>query len=234
MLLAPAPSWAEVIRVAVASNFKTTLEVLAKKFEAHTVHHVILVSGSTGKHYAQIIHGAPFDAFFAADSKRPKRLEKEGLAITGSRFTYALGKIILWSPKTNYVDPSGLILKKGEFRHLALANPRLAPYGRAAREVLQTLGLWKQLRTRLVRGENISQTFQFIASGNAELGFIAYSQMKTFSDSAGSTWEIPENLYHPIEQQAILLKDRVSTRAFLRFVRGKIAQKIIKTHGYLI
>lgn len=224
---------ADEIRVAVASNFANAIREIAGRFERQTAHKVTLVFGSTGKHYAQIKHGAPFDAFFAADAKRPRLLEEEGLALPGNRFTYAVGKLILWSPKAHYVDPRGKVLEQGEFRHLALANPKLAPYGRAAREVLQKKGQWLVLRDRMVRGENIGQTFQFVKSGNAELGFVARSQVKRPGQRMeGSWWEIPQALYSPIEQQAVLLQDIAAARAFLTFVRGQEALDIIRAYGY--
>ncbi len=150
---------AEEIRVAVASNFTEAIRQVAGRFEQGSGHQITAVFGSTGKHYAQIKHGAPFHAFFAADVKRPRLLEEQGLGVPGSRFTYAIGKLVLWSPKADYVDPSGQVLKNGDFRYLALANPKHAPYGRAAQEVLAAAGLWQTLQQKLVRGENIGQTF---------------------------------------------------------------------------
>ena len=233
MMLAPGQSMAEEIHVAVASNFKVAITSIAKRFEAGTDHKVTVIFGSTGKHYAQIKNGAPFDAFFAADVRRPEQLEKEGVALPGSRFTYALGKVVLWSPRTGYVDPQAGILERGEFHHLAIANPKFAPYGKAAEEVLQARGLWGRLSGRLVRGENIGQTFQFVNSGNAELGFVAYSQLKRPNlQIDGSLWEVPQALYTPIEQQAVLLKDKEAARGFLSFVRSDEALKIIRDYGY--
>jgi molybdate transport system substrate-binding protein len=233
MLLTPGQASAEQIRIAVASNFVDTLKAIAEPFETHTGHNVTLIVGSTGKHYAQIKQGAPFDVFFAADSNRPMLLENEGDAVAGSRITYALGKIVLWSPKAGYVDAQGRILEGGDFRYLAIANPELAPYGKAAQQVLQTRGLWGQLKARLVRGENIGQTFQFVKSGNAELGFVAYSQVKRPAQPlAGSLWQVPQTLYTPIEQQAVLLRESDATRAFMLYVRSDDALKIIHDYGY--
>ena len=221
------------IRIAVASNFAGAIKAAANHFEADTGHNVTLSFGSTGKHYAQIRNGAPFDAFFAADARRPELLENEGLAITGSRFTYAVGKLILWSPVAAYVDHQGEILKQGTFRHLAIANPELAPYGVAAREVLMERGLWEKLEKRLVRGENISQAFQFVASGNAQLGFVAWSQLKRPGHKVeGSFWDVPARLYSPIRQQAVLLKDTSAGQAFMSFMRSEKAIRIIRDHGY--
>jgi molybdate transport system substrate-binding protein len=227
-LLLPLRAAAE-IRVAVASNFAPTLRDIAARFGQR----VSLITGSTGKHYAQISNGAPFDAFFAADVQRAQRLEEAGLAVAGSRFTYAIGKLVLWSPRADYVDPAGAVLKHGDYRHLALANPTLAPYGRAAREVLQAQGLWQTLQPRLVRGESVGQAFQFVGSGNAPLGFVAWSQIQRPGETpSGSWWKIPETLYTPIAQQALLLNDSAPARAFLAFVRGPQARQIIQAYGY--
>ena len=224
---------AEEIRVAVASNFTEAMRQVAGRFEQRSGHQIIPVFGSTGKHYAQIKHGAPFHAFFAADVKRPRLLEEQGLGMPGSRFTYAVGKLVLWSPNADYVDPSGQVLKDGDFRYVALANPKHAPYGRAAQEVLEALGQWQHLQRKLVRGENIGQTFQFVMTGNAELGFIAWSQLgRPGQPEKGSWWAIPQEFYAPIEQQAILLKDNAAARDFLSFVRRKEAKEIIRAYGY--
>ncbi len=224
---------ADEIRVSVASNFTEAIKSIAGRFEATTGHKVILISGSTGKQYAQIINGAPFDAFFAADTKRPKLLDKEGIALPGSRFTYAIGKVILWSPKAGFVENNIKVLEHGDFRHLAIANPKLAPYGKAAQEVLQAHRLWDAQRGRMVRGENIGQAFQFVKSGNAELGFVAYSQVKRPGHPIeGSLWEVPQALYSPIEQQAVLLKESDTARAFMLFVKSDEALDIIRGFGY--
>jgi len=233
MVLAGGRAMAEAIRVAVASNFVEAITVIAERFEARTDHEVTLSAGSTGKHYAQISNGAPFDAFFAADAHRPQLLEQEGVAVAGTRFTYALGKLVLWSPTAGYVDRDGRVLERGEFRHLAIANPKLAPYGRAAEEVLLAMGLWDRFGRRLVRGENIGQAYQFVSSGNAELGFVAYSQVRRPGRAIeGSWWNVPQTLYTPIEQQAVLLKDGEAARAFLSFVRSDEALEIIRDYGY--
>ena len=222
-------SMAEEIRIAVASNFATTMKILSHRFETDTGHKVTLIFGATGRHFAQIINGAPFDAFFAADSKRPQLLEQNGLIQSESRFTYAFGRLVLWSPRPDYVDPQGKILQSGDFLHLAIANPKLAPYGRAARQVLKKSDLWQLLFPRLVRGENVSQAFQFVSSRNAELGFVAYSQIRA---AAGSFWQPPQNAYDPIKQQAVLLKANDTASAFLAFVKSRTGRLIIKSAGY--
>ncbi|MGH8476373.1 MAG: molybdate ABC transporter substrate-binding protein [Methylococcales bacterium] len=224
---------ADEISLAVASNFTHAIKAIAARFEADTAHKVTLIFGSTGKHYAQIKNGAPFDVFFSADVERPKLLEGEGLASPGSRFTYAVGKIVLWSAQQGYVDPEGKVLQQQSFHHLAIANPKLAPYGKAAQEVLQAYDAWDALQDRIVLGENIEQAFQFVASGNAELGFVPYSQIvRPGHPIAGSFWEVPQSLYAPIEQQAVLLKDSEAARDFLSFVRTNESRTIIQGFGY--
>ena len=233
MMLVAGRSMAETTRIAVASNFTDAIGAIVERFETGTGHKVTLSFGSTGKHYAQIRNGAPFDAFFAADRRRPELLEEEGVALPGTRFTYAVGRLVLWSPRTEVVDPEGRVLERGEFRHLAVANPKLAPYGRAAEEVLRARGLWDRLSGQLVRGENIGQTFQFVKSGNAELGFVAYSQLKRPNHPIeGSFWRVPQALYTPIEQQAVLLKDSEAARSFLSFVRSAESVTLIREYGY--
>jgi molybdate transport system substrate-binding protein len=222
---------ADQIRIATASNFKTAMVDIATLFEQESGHEVMLISGSSGKHYAQIVNGAPFDAFFSADEERPIRLEKSGLAIPGSRFTYAIGKLVLWSPQAGLVDAQGAVLNKAGFRHLAIANPDLAPYGRAAKEVLLSLGVWDEIGDRLVRGENVNQAFQFVHSRNAELGLVAFSQLKA-APAGGSYWLIPQDLYQPIRQQAVLLSDKPAARDFLESVQSEESREMIAEHGY--
>ena len=223
------------VRIAAASNFSTALRAIVERFEADTGHRVSMSFGSTGKHYAQIRNGAPFDVFFAADRQRPTLLEAEGIALSGSRFNYALGRLVLWSPESSFVDAEGDVLDGGDFRHLAIANPLLAPYGRAAQQVLQARGLWEDLQARLVRGENIAQAYQFVRSGNARLGFVAYAQvMQPGGTVEGSFWLVPESLHAPIEQQAVLLRDTPAARDLLDFVRSEVSLAIIRDYGYNI
>lgn len=224
---------AEEIRVAVATNFAETMQALVAEFEANSDHEVLLSSGATGSHYAQIKNGAPFDAFFAADAERPRLLEDEGVAVAGSRFRYAVGRLMLWSPRAEYVDADGRVLETGDFRHLAIANPELAPYGAAAREVLTARGLWETLEPRLVRGQDIGQTYSFVHTGNAELGFVAYAQLVKPGDAvAGSYWLVPESLHAPIEQEAVLLRDAPAVRELIEFVKSPAARAIIESYGY--
>jgi len=233
LFLSPATSHCDEIRVAAASNFRDALEQISVEFEKQSAHDVVLIFGATGKHYAQIVHGAPFDVFFAADTARPERLENEELAVPGTRFTYAIGRLVLWSTNEHLVDSEGRVIGQGNYRHLAIANPELAPYGRAAKEALQSLGLWETVSQSLVTGENIGQTFQFVASGNAELGLVAWSQLQHGnSGMGGSWWLVPDTLHKPIEQQAVLLKPGTAAESFLAFVRSAKSLEILSAHGY--
>ena len=223
------------IHVAVASNFSGAAKAIAARFQKRTGHRVILVFGATGKHYAQIINGAPIDVFLAADEHRPRQLEREGAGVAGSRFTYAIGRLVLWSPRADFVDTEGKVLARGSFRHLAVANPKLAPYGHAARQVLQRLGVWEKLQTQLARGENIGQTFQFVKTGTAQLGFVSYSQVRPAGKTAsGSYWLVPQSLYQPIRQQAILVRDRAPARAFLAFLQKVEVEDILEEYRYSV
>ena len=235
MSVAQPQTSADEVIVAVAANFTGAMKTIAAKYTARTGNKVTISYGSTGKLYAQIKNGAPFDVFLAADAQRPRLLEDQGQALAGSRFTYAIGQLVLWSPNSEYIDNRGDILHHGDYRHLAIANPKTAPYGAAARDVLLALGLWQRLQRRLVYGENITQTYQFVASGNAELGFVALSQITAHKAPArGSLWRIPARLYRPIEQQAVLLRSGRTTAAesFLSFLRGPEARTVIESFGY--
>ncbi len=221
------------LKIAVASNFSTPLKYLAQQFETQNQQKILIISGSTGKLYAQIINGAPYDAFFSADKKRPRLLEQQGKAIAGSRFTYAWGQLILWSPASDQIKHSSDVLFNSQFRHIAMANPRLAPYGRAAQEVLEALGLWQALKSRTIRGENIAQTWQFVNSGNASLGFVARSQVfHPDHKTRGSWWSIPDKYYSPIEQQAVQLTDNKAVKSFLDWIQSPAALEIIRSFGY--
>lgn len=224
---------ADEIRVAVATNFVAAMDALVERFEAESEHTVLVSSGSTGGHFAQIKNGAPFDAFFAADVERPRLLEAQGVAVPGSRFLYAVGRVALWSPRAGYVDAAGAVLETGEFRHLAIANPELAPYGAAARDVLTARGLWGRLEARLVTGLDIGQAYSFVRTGNAELGFVAWAQLKQpATPIAGSYWLVPESLHRPIEQEAVLLRDGTAARELLEFVKSPAAREIVRSFGY--
>jgi len=227
---------ADEVQVAVAANFTAPAKIIGADFEKQTGHKATLSFGGTGKFYAQIRNGAPFEVLLAADDETPAKLEKEGAAIPGTRFTYAIGRLVLWSAKPGYVDDKGEVLKKGEFRHLAIANPKLAPYGAAAIESLTALKLIEAVQPKFVQGENIAQTQQFIATGNAELGFIALSQvMKDGKITEGSAWLVPATLHQPIRQDAILLKmgkGKPAADAWLKYLKGESARAIIKSFGY--
>ena len=217
----------------MASNFATAMKALTVEFEKTTAHHAVLSFGSTGKHYAQIKNGAPFDVFLAADAARPALLEEQDIALIGSRTTYARGKLVLWTSKPDVNDLKETLLNSQDIRHLALANPKLSPYGLGAKQVMVKLDIWPKLQTKLVRGENIAQTFQFVHSGNAELGFVAYSQAVNPKRSVqGSFWIPPQSLYSPIDQQAVLLNDKQASKDFLRFLEGSLARQIIQNYGY--
>ena len=224
------------VQVAVAANFTAPMQQIAAQFEKDSGHKAVLSFGATGKFYAQIVNGAPFELLLAADDETPARLEKDGQGVPGSRFTYAIGKLVLWSADPALVDAKGEILKKGGFRHLALANPKTAPYGAAAVETMGKLGVLSTLQPLFVQGENISQTQQFITTGNAELGFVALSQV--FKDgriTGGSAWIVPAGLYEPIRQDAVLLargKDKPAAAALAAYLKGDKAKAVIRSFGY--
>ncbi|MBS1138696.1 MAG: modA [Proteobacteria bacterium] len=231
-----ATAQADEVQVAVAANFTAPMQQIAAQFEKETGHKAALSFGATGKFYAQIVNGAPFDVMLSADDETPAKLEVSGQGVAGSRFTYAIGKLVLWSANPDLVDAKGEVLKTGNFKHLALANPKTASYGTAAVEAMTKLGLLPSLQARFVQGENISQTQQFILSGNAELGFVALSQViKDGKIGSGSAWMVPANLYQPIQQDAVLLvrgKDKPAAAALLAYLKGDKARSVIKAFGY--
>lgn len=222
---------------AVATNFAEVIEALAPGFEAASGHRLRLASGSTGKLYAQIVNGAPFDIFLAADQRRPELLAASNGAVQGSRFTYAIGRLALWSPDADRISGDGAnVLRRGDFRHLAIANPKLAPYGIAAKQTLEELDLWAALQEKIVQGENIGQAFALVATGNAEVGFVALSAvLSPRNRNTGSRWEVPTQMYRPIRQDAVLLAhgaDNAAARAFLVYIKGDKARKVIAAFGY--
>jgi len=224
------------VQVAVAANFAGPMEKLAAQFQKDTGHKAILASGATGKFYAQIRNGAPFEVLLSADDETPARLEAEGHAVAKSRFTYAVGRLVLWSAKANYVDAAGAVLKTGDFTHLAIANPKTAPYGAAATAVIHKLGLTARLQPRLVQGENIAQAFQFASTGNAELGFVAQAQVwRDGKFTAGSGWIVPASMHAPIRQDAALLTrgaKNPAAQALLDYLRSDKAKALIRAYGY--
>lgn len=224
------------IRVAVAANFAQTLKEIVTVFEKDTGHKVALTQGSTGKLYAQISQGAPFDVLLSADDETPEKLVREGKAVTGTQFTYAVGRLALWSPKSDMVDEGGQVLKTDKFRFIAIANSRVAPYGRAAVQVMQKLGVLNLIEPRVVQGESITQTFQFVSTGNAQLGFVALSQIIDHGKiKSGSAWIVPETMHEALKQDAVLLnsaKDAAAATTLLNFLKSDKAKKIIAAHGY--
>jgi molybdate transport system substrate-binding protein len=236
LALAFAPALADDVPVAVAANFAAPMKEIAAAFERKTGHKVLLSSGSTGKLSEQIRNGAPFLVFLSADDRAPARLEGDGLAVPGTRFTYATGRLALWSSRPGFVDGRGEVLRLGAFRHVAVANPKLAPYGVAAIEAMTKLGVLAGVESRIVLGESVGQTLQFVASGNAELGFVALSQVtKDGRLVEGSMWLVPADLHSPIRQDAVLLatgRGRPAAEALLGFLRGDEALAIIGSFGY--
>lgn len=233
---APLIGRAGEVQVAVASNFTAPMQVIAERFEALTGHKALLAFGSTGKLYAQIRNGAPFAVLLAADEQVPAKLESEGLGVTGSRFTYATGTLVLWSAKDDYVDDQASVLTQRAFRHLAVANPKTAPYGAAALATLKKLGVLESVSDRLVQGENIAQTHHFVSSGNAELGFVALSQvLEKGRIRSGSGWIVPASYHPPIRQDALLLtsaQDNAAAHALLDYLKSAAATEVIKAYGY--
>ncbi|WP_417559241.1 molybdate ABC transporter substrate-binding protein [Marinomonas sp.] len=229
-------TYAEEIHAAVASNFTAPMKDIVKQYEEESGNKVILSFGSSGKFFAQIQNGAPFQIFLSADESKPDALEKAGLIVTGTRFTYAIGALALWSVKPDFIDNNDARLKSGDFNKLALANPKLAPYGVAATEVLEGLGLTESTKSKWVMGENISQTYQFASTGNTDLGFVALSQiMSEGRITKGSSWIIPTDQYSPIRQDAVLLKSAENSTAakeLLNYLRSDKARSIIHSYGY--
>ena len=227
---------ADEVSVAVAANVTAPMRKIAQAFAQDTGHTAALAFGSTGKFYTQIKNGAPFQVLLAADDTTPTRLEKEGLAVVGTRFTYATGRLVLWSKTPGLVDDQGAVLRKGTFTHIALADPKLAPYGTAALQTLDQLGLTAALQARMVQGENIAQAYQFVATGNAALGFVAVSQVMVQGRlMEGSAWVVPAHWHAPLRQDAVLLasgKDKPAALALLAYLKGDKARAILRAFGY--
>jgi len=230
------------VTVAVAANFTAPMQKIAQAFEKDTGHKALLAFGSTGKFYAQIKNGAPFSILLAADDETPLRLEKEGATVVGARFTYAIGRLALWSKNPNLVDDKGQVLlesaDKSSFKRLAIADPKLAPYGAAALEVMQRTGVFARLSSKLVQGDSIGQAFQFVVTENAELGFVALSQIWMEGRiTQGSAWVVPQNLYTPLKQDAVLLqtgKANPAALALMQYLRSDVAQTIVRSYGYAL
>jgi molybdate transport system substrate-binding protein len=234
---------AEEVTVAVAANFTAAMQKIAQAFEQDTGHKALLAFGATGKFYAQIKNGAPFSVLMSADDETPARLEKEGVAVAGTRFTYAIGRLALWSKNPSLVDDKGQVLlsntaAKNSFKKLAIADPKLAPYGAAAMEVIERMGVIAKVTPKLVQGDSIGQAFQFVMTENAELGFVALSQISIDGRiTQGSAWVVPQNLYTPLKQDAVLLplgKNSAAALALMKYMRTDRAQAIIRAYGYTL
>lgn len=233
LLMTVTSAMAAETKVAVAANFTEPAKAIAAKFEARTGHKATLSFGSSGQFYTQIANGAPFEVFLSADAERPIKAESEGLAVAGTRFTYATGRLVLWSRTPGLVDGKGAVLATGRFEKLAIADPKAAPYGLAAIETLTRLKLFDRLKPRIVTGSSITQTYQYVQTGAAELGFVALSQV--INEKGGSRWIVPAANHAPIDQQAVLLKtgaDNTAARAFLQFLKNPEAKAIIRRYGY--
>lgn len=233
LMFVAGPAFAATVSVAVAANFTEPAKALAAQFKARTGHQAVLTYGASGQFYAQIANGAPFQVFLSADRERPERAEAEGLAVAGSRFTYAVGRLALYSRTPGLVDGRGAVLRSGRFAKLAIADPKTAPYGLAAVETMRKLGVYDSLKPRLVQGTSITQAYQFVDAGAAELGFVALSQVATVR--GGSRWIVPAADHTPIDQQAVLLKtgaNNPAARAFMSFLKGGEAKAIIRRYGY--
>ncbi len=234
--LAAVAAQAGEVQMAVAANFTAPMKQIAAEFEQATGHKALVAYGATGKFYAQIANGAPFEVFLAADNRVPAKLAEEGRALADTRFTYALGTLVLWSAKAGLVDEQASALREGRYNKLAIANPRVAPYGVGAVEVLTALGLLEAATPRFVRGENIAQTYQFVSTGNADLGFVALSQvMEEGRIPKGSAWVVPGEMHQPMRQDAIVLtkgKDNPAAQALMAFLRSDKARAIIRSFGY--
>ena len=228
-----APAWAADTRVAVAANFTEPAKEIAAAFAKATGHNAVLSFGSSGAFYTQMAHGAPFEVFLSADADRPKKAEEEGLAVPKSRFTYAIGRLVLYSTTPGLVDSKGAVLKTGSFAKIAIADPAAAPYGAAAVQAMTKLGVYAALEPKIVKGSSITQAYQFVATDAAELGFVALSQVVTVP--GGSRWIVPKTLHAPIDQQAVLLKTGAANpaaAAFMKFLKSRPALAIIKRYGY--
>ena len=235
LLLGAGPATAADTQVAVAANFTEPAKEIALAFAAKTGHHAVLSFGSSGQFYTQITHGAPYEVFLSADADRPKRAEQDGVGIPGTRFTYAIGRLVLWSSTPGLVDDRGAILSKGGFDKIAIAEPTAAPYGVAAVQTMTKLGVYDRLQSKIVKGTSITQAYDFVRTGAAEVGFVALSQV--INDPSGSRWIVPVTDHAPIDQQAILLwtgDKSVAARAFFAFLKGPEARAIIKRYGYEI
>jgi molybdate transport system substrate-binding protein len=227
---------ADEVQVAVAANFTGPIQAIGADFAKDTGHTLVTSFGATGQFYAQIKNGAPYEVFLSADDTTAQKLEAEGDTVKGSRFTYAVGTLALWSAKVGYVDASGNVLSDTSYRHLSIANPKTAPYGLAATQLLAKLGLTDKVKDKIVEGQSITQAYQFVSTGNAELGFVALSQVyKDGKVTSGSAWIVPSDLHDPIKQDAVILnkgKDNPAAKALVDYLKGPKAAAVIKSYGY--
>lgn len=234
--LASSPVYSGEVSVAVTSDFSAPMERIVALFQKESGHTVKVSLGASGKLYMQTKGGSSFDIFLSADEAIPKRLVQEGQAVGSSRFVYAIGKLVLWSDQPGFVDAKGAVLNKGNFTKLAIADPKVSPYGLAAKETLEKLIMWNAMQEKLIKGENITQTYQLAANENAELAFVSLSQiMRDDKISEGSWWLVPSELHNPIRQSAVMLasaKDKIAAQAFLEFLKSNKAAAIIRGFGY--
>jgi len=235
ILLSVSAQAAEV-KVAVAANFAQPMKDIAAEFEKDTGHKLAITQGATGKFYAQITNGAPFEVFLSADDETPAKLVKEGKAVTGTQFTYAIGRLVLWSPDEKLVDQGGAVLKTDRFKYISIANAKVAPYGRAAVQTMQKLGVLSAIEPRVVQGESITQTHQFVTTGNAQLGFVALSQVwENNRIKSGSGWIVPEDMHEQLRQDVVLLnpgKESSAANALVNYLKSDKAKKLIERYGY--
>lgn len=232
IVLLARPVMADTVNLAVASNFIKPVRELANVFEAQTGHEIKIISGSTGKHFAQIQNGAPYHVFLSADHETPQRLIDSGLAESQASFTYAIGRLALWGPGLNLKSDGVNVLKTTRYRYLSIANPKLAPYGKSSLQVVEKYGLYGSLKAKIVRGENINQAFRYVSSGNAELGFVAYSQV--INEPIASLWLPDINAYDPIRQDGLVIRKTEASVQFAQFLQSEIAHKIILNYGYYL
>ena len=229
-------AWAGEVQVAVAANFTAPMKLIAADFERTTGHKAVLSFGATGRFYAQITNGAPFDVLLSADDETPEKLDQAGLAVAGSRFTYAIGKLVLWSARAGVVDDQGKVLLTGDFKHLAIAAPKVAPYGVAAVQAMTQLGVMARVEPRLVTGESIGQAYSFVSTGNADLGFVAMSQVYEGGKlKTGSAWVVPASFYSPLRQDAVWLvraKDNLAAAALMSYLKNENSRALMRTFGY--
>ena len=224
------------VKVAVAANFAQPMKDIAAEFEKDTGHKLAITQGATGKFYAQITNGAPFEVFLSADDETPAKLVKEGKAVSGTQFTYAIGRLVLWSPDEKLVDQGGAVLKTDRFKYISIANAKVAPYGRAAVQTMQKLGVLSAIEPRVVQGESITQTHQFVTTGNAQLGFVAMSQVwENNRIKSGSGWIVPEDMHEQLRQDVVLLnpgKESSAANALVNYLKSDKAKKLIEKYGY--